>query len=97
MALKSFPIKCIALLASLSQAADKPSLDTPDADNPFMSYATSFSTINNYARSITSPLQCFGDNLEVFDQLQSPEWQLCLVEDTGEGKQNGPNRRPPFH
>lgn len=26
-------------------------------------------------------MQCFGQNFEVFEQLQSPEWQLCEAED----------------
>ncbi len=32
-----------------------------------------------YAKEIspTNPMECFGENFEVFDQLESPEWQIC--------------------
>lgn len=35
-----------------------------------------------YARKIRSPQECYGTNFEVFNQLKSPEWQLCEVGDT---------------
>ena len=38
--------------------------------------------IKYYAKPISTddPMQCFGQNFEIFDQLQSPEWQLCKRE-----------------
>ena len=43
----------------------------------------------SYARQIAvngmtskdSPMECFGEDFEMFEQLQSPEWQLCQVDD----------------
>ena len=38
------------------------------------------SKIEDYAQLIQSPQDCYGPNLEFFEQLQSPEWQLCEIE-----------------
>ena len=40
-----------------------------------------YSDASAFARYIGSPNECFGDNFEVYEQLMSPEWQLCEVYD----------------
>ena len=30
-----------------------------------------------YAKRIWESKECYGENMEVFEQLMSPEWQLC--------------------
>ena len=58
---------------------------TDPALNPYMIYENYnedgkkplLSDISSQALKITSPDQCWGPNFEMFEQLQSPEWQLC--------------------
>ena len=30
-----------------------------------------------YARKVNKPMDCYGEDFEIFNQLKSPEWQLC--------------------
>ena len=57
--------------------------ETPEND-PYLSDETAegyapLHTKYRYAKPITQPSECFGDDFEVWEQLQSPEWQLCQV------------------
>ena len=52
----------------------------PPENNPYMDYTTPSMSVNSFALPIKNPNECFGSNFEIFDQLTSPEWQLCHTE-----------------
>ena len=67
-------ITALTLLGSETARAVEDSPDpivTPVEDNPYMQYSAtdSFSAQRDYSRYINTPLECFGNDLEVFEQL----------------------------
>ena len=44
-------------------------------------------SLSKYAIQITEPWQCFGDDFITFEQLTSPEWQLCATTDEKSGEE----------
>ena len=57
--------------------------DPPDEENPYFKFEQPFfaQRLDRYAKKISKPADCFGEDFIIWDQLTSPEWQLCVTED----------------
>mmetsp|Transcript_12396 Transcript_12396/g.15820 ORF Transcript_12396/g.15820 Transcript_12396/m.15820 type:complete len:231 (-) Transcript_12396:709-1401(-) len=87
MALKSAAVVTVCGFLTRGVRSNDPPADpkyTPyyvkEAGNA--SYSAQISDVAKYyAKPIdpNNPGECFGENFEVYEQLQSPEWQLCQV------------------
>ena len=62
--------------------------DTPTDENPYW-YAEQLpnSRLSKFAIEMTEPKMCFGEDFITFEQLTSPEWQLCQTDDPVSGNQ----------
>ena len=72
----------VTALASVAivQAAKEIVEIGPPKENPYMEYTDPLASLSKFALPIKNPNECFGANFEIFDQLTSPEWQLCQTE-----------------
>jgi len=60
--------KSVTVLAMFAGATTQTELEyAPIEDNPYVKYTQHVSTVDMYARPITNPNQCFGDNFEMFE------------------------------
>ena len=60
--------KSVSVLAVLAGASTQTDLDyDPIENNPYVAYTQHVSNVDMYAKPITNPNQCFGDNFEMFE------------------------------
>ena len=81
------PATITTTLAKSQSEAIENIKDPPVDENPYMLDAQVYGqSLSKYAKKINEPAECFGEDFITFEQLTSPEWQLCATQEENENE-----------